>query len=268
MLEWFYVKVEKIGQGCPDKVWLANEQGDLALFKPDTGSHPIAESQIELYVYNLATEIGVNCARVELYNYSGSKGMLSHNFHQKNLNYVPAGDLFPSDDKTVFQPYDKTSSAKDLVNTLSFQEIVEKNPTLLLNMIKMTFLDCLISNFDRNSTNWEFEVLPNGNVLGLAPLFDHAFSMENNFGFDDSLLHFEKPTDYYTYPSHFEFFEKLCQHYPYQISDLMSKTEKANKNGILNEFVKLRFEQMKEIFHRVQSQKDISEIESPLRGKK
>jgi hypothetical protein len=213
------------------------------------------ENIIETSVSKIAKGLGVKCAETEAFTYNGNKGVLSHNYKLNSKdNYVAAGKLFPEPNFPV-QSKERTAQTTGLVDTLSFQEICEKCPHVRDDMIKMAYLDCLTSNFDRNSSNWEFELNDEGEVLGLAPLFDHGFCMENNHDFDESLIHFEPPSEFGEYPTHYEMFEKLAEYYPKQIQDLLDRTEALNTAGTLDDFCKPRFNIMKEKFLEIQKQK-------------
>jgi hypothetical protein len=259
---WVYHSHETRGKGCPDKLWLKPdgvdnpEKNQLALFKPDTKMQKRPESQIELSVSKIAKALDIKCTSIEPFVYDGDNGVVSPNFKlNSDEHYIAAGKLFPDPNFPV-QPKEKTAQTTGLVDTLSFQEICEKCPHIRDDMIKMAYLDCLTSNFDRNSSNWEFELNDDGEILGLAPLFDHGFCMENNHGFDESLIHFEPSSEFGEYPTHFEMFEKLAEHYPKQIQDLLDRTEALNAAGTLDDFCKPRFEEMKERFLEVQNAKE------------
>jgi len=86
------------------KLWLINKESHkIALFKPDDGCAvptTMPASQIEHTVYQTARQLDISCAKIELVEYNGDKGCISHHYEEKyadiakGLDFVHAGDYF------------------------------------------------------------------------------------------------------------------------------------------------------------------------------
>jgi hypothetical protein len=121
----------------------------------------------------------------------------------------------------------------------------------------------LIGVLDRHGENWFIKQDKNENITGIAPLFDNACSFNSPFlseEFQDKAMFIWSLADVsdedakkenFIMP-HFDMFRKLCENYPAQINDLISRTQTLK----LDNFTSPRFEKMKAINAEVQSQQN------------
>jgi hypothetical protein len=139
--------------------------------------------------------------------------------------------------------------------------IRDLTPTLEFDAVNMLFLDCLVNNRDRHGNNWEIMMTADKQILGIAPLFDHGLCLWNGYSpdFDYSLVLWKKNE---MELRHFEMFEKLCQHYPDQVFDLLEKCSKID----LGDFVSSRYNKMIEIQYRVATEMLFSDPPRTLIG--
>lgn len=252
MNNWKPFKYEYMG-AIPNKVWVTDGE-NIALFKPDSEKN---ESIIEYETYRLAESLDIPCAKTERVNMFGVEGTLSHNFKtDPGIIYCPADSLYIKSGGFTYESKDTNENSLGRLSKLSM-EAVKEMPSVEDSVVKMLFLDCLVSNRDRHGNNWELMMNKEAEVIGLAPLFDHGMSFENSFSAD---------FDYCMVPwadgemelKHFDMFEKLSREYPDNIEGLLLKCSEVE----LNDFAAGRFAVMKEIYERVNNKK----IETPVKN--
>jgi hypothetical protein len=169
--------------GSKPKFWVLLG-ADRWLFKearPNTG-----EDWAEKVASELAKELGIIAATVELADYAGRRGCISLNFVD-----VDAGEaLVHGNEILAFEVtgYDKQKKFRQSDHTLeNLQAAVRRifGPDLatgiLTQLASYIVLDALIGNTDRHHENWGLKVKPNDKSRGLqlevAPSFDHASSL-------------------------------------------------------------------------------------------
>ena len=237
MIEWHLLHEEPRGL-IRDKVWLTNGQ-ESALFKPD--SSDFGEAVAEVESYRIAQALGIPCARAELFEWDGKQGALSYNFKSNsNIGYVAAGKLCEGMEIKGFVPNWDNPSMKI---------IREQLPHLQEQMVDMLYFDCLIKNNDRHGENFEIEISKEGEIIKIAPLFDHGLSLNPDDPLDHCCVGWDSTRE--SVP-HFEMFKRLSQHYSKQIKYLLDKTEHVE----LNPFCSLRYKEMLTIFERTGSSAD------------
>lgn len=169
--------------GSKPKFWVLLD-GHRWLFKEarvGTG-----EDWAEKVVAELAKELQINVAVVELAAYDGRRGSISRNFID-----VAAGEALVHGNELLgwaVTGYDKSKTFRQSDHTLENlvaaihgifpAEIAEGILTQLAGYI---VLDALVSNTDRHHENWGLklrtETAPRQLILEVAPSFDHASSL-------------------------------------------------------------------------------------------
>jgi len=232
------------------KVWLEHvETKILALFKPDTENN---ESITEHEVYKIASKLDIPCAKIELVEFEGRKGCLSHHYNLhyeeqgKDLVFIHADDLYEKDDMVTHKSKDSSKNSLEMIPEMTLEIVKERISVILPDVVNMLFLDCLVSNRDRHGYNWDLVMDDEkGEVVGLAPLFDHGYSLEHKFDEDHDNCALPWTDDVEL--THYAMFEMLSTDYPEQVKSLLEKSAKID----FIEFVQPRFNKMCEIFERV-----------------
>lgn len=216
--EWKFLYDERQG-ATPNMAWVERGEGatyERALFKPD--SYGFNGSYGEYETYKIATALGIPCAKIEIDELFGMRGILSYDICKKDdVAYVHAGAYFRNGGEPGY-------------GNLSMDE-VKKNPIIEEAVVQMLFLDCLVSNCDRNGRNWFLEMSTEGNkIVGLAPLFDHGKTHEEHSpNIDYCRVYWNEPEDDIAsrrFLRHYEMLEHLSRDYPHIIGALIEKCEK------------------------------------------
>ena len=240
----------------PNKVWLENKaENIMALFKPDTECN---ESAIEYEVYKIGRELGLPCVKIEIFTHNGKIGCLSYDYNKiiegsyaNDIHCAHADYLYKKGNGLTYNSKDSKGNTLDMIDEISMEIVKSQMPCIEKDVVNMLFLDCLVSNRDRHGCNWDVVMTIEGEVIGLAPLFDHAASLWNGYSpeYDKCLVLWEdgKPE-----LMHFEMFERLSYEYPEQIKDLLQKC-----SGIeFIDFVAERYTKMQDIFERVEARQE------------
>lgn len=171
--------------GKMSKMWVKQGDKDI-LYK--TGTLEACDQEVfnEILASEIASRLGINHV-----DYTLTKLMLKdgnerffckcENFCNKDWEFIPAQSMMVENDS---------------IGKKGFIKYMEKN-NLISHIYQMLVLDYIISNKDRNPSN--FGVIRDTNtleVVGMAPLFDNGTSLwcdwyENPIGQDDSSKPFE-----------------------------------------------------------------------------
>jgi hypothetical protein len=244
MAKWKRIRVETLG-AHKGKLWLTDGT-NLALFKPNGKTN---DGEMEVEVSRVAREIGISCAKVEPHKYWFKKGCLSYNVHDDNFMYRPAEHLFIKSGAYTGRSRNSNGVSLQTADVVSMQQIRmnEALKPLEKDAVDMLFLDCLVNNNDRHGGNWEIKLTTDGDILGIAPLYDHGCCIwKGNTERGKSRVYWniaeeeQNPNGV----SHKYMFEKLSEHYTEQIGDLLKRCE----NVKLNDFCAERFAEMKKIY--------------------
>lgn len=162
------------GSGRSEKIWLTDPQtNQTGLFKYKKDENT-TDHISECIAYNLASLLGIECARFELGIYNGREGSMSYNMINEKqiliegLAYII--QKYPNYDKELL---------KDEKNTYSLEmirEAIEPVPELnFKDFLVIPLFDYLIGNTDRHQNNWA-TILENGKVY-FSPLYDNSSSL-------------------------------------------------------------------------------------------
>lgn len=158
-----------------DRRWLFKEA------RPNTG-----EDWAEKAAAEIAREMGINAAAVELATYGGRRGCISLNF----IDVVAGEALIHGNEIMAWTVtgYDKTKTFRQSDHTIeniqaAIRALFGQDETgaegILTDLAGYMVLDALISNTDRHHENWglRLRVEAQSQVLRVAPSFDHASSL-------------------------------------------------------------------------------------------
>ncbi|HSD37873.1 MAG TPA: HipA domain-containing protein [Rhodocyclaceae bacterium] len=188
--------------GSKDKFWFELE-GQFWLFKEARtiqtagGSRVVTgEDWAEKAAAEIAAQIGVNAARVELAEYEGLRGSASLNFmpvdrttHLEHGNEVLGGRVLDYDPDKKQKQSDHTID--NIVAAIQTMVSGAESTTLLSALAGYLVLDALICNTDRHHENWglfwktmsteaameDWETSIPVRAYVAAPTFDHASSL-------------------------------------------------------------------------------------------
>jgi hypothetical protein len=177
--EWV---LEPEAMGSKAKFWYRPEPAQpVSLFKfpqPNTGQH-----WAEKIAAEIAAQMGITHAAVELASFQGTQGSASQSFAVDGLdlfhgNQLLAGKVIGYDPSIRFRQSDHTLSNIFLTldRTFTDPEGKQKNKARFAEYL---VLDALIGNTDRHHENWGILCrLAVDHWIGkLAPTFDHASSL-------------------------------------------------------------------------------------------
>ena len=209
------------------KLWLKkdDETGktlERALFKPDT---KYKESAVEYEAYKIATALGIPCAKVEIIEFEGKEGIISYDFKDranKEIMYIPPDDLYHKSDGLTIKSHDSRGNRLDRIDMITFEMVKAYMPQIKSKVVDMLFFDCLIRNGDRHGFNWELIMSRKGEVLDVAPLFDHGKALWIDFLTKEE-CRLPWAVDYEL--RHYDMFGLLCQDYTAQMA-LISHTKR------------------------------------------
>ena len=156
-----------------DKRWLFKEA------RKSTG-----EDWAEKVAAEIAREIGVDAATVELASYQGKRGCISLNFID-----VDGGEALIHGNEILawaVTGYDKAKEFRQSDHTIENIQLAmrglfdsSKADAVLTDLAAYMVLDALIGNTDRNHENWGLRLRVEGGnrVVDAAPSFDHASAL-------------------------------------------------------------------------------------------
>ena len=167
--------------GSKPKFWVLLDKRRW-LFKearPNTG-----EDWAEKAAAEIAREMGISAATVELASYGGRRGCISLNFID-----VAAGEALIHGNEILalrVTGYDKAKTFRQSDHTIenidaAIRGLFEKDAAdaILTDLAGYMVLDALISNTDRHHENWglRLHAEAQSRVLRVAPSFDHASAL-------------------------------------------------------------------------------------------
>lgn len=156
-----------------DRRWLFKEA------RPNTG-----EDWAEKAAAEIARELGIHAATVELAAYSGRQGCISLNFIDVDAgealihgNEIMAWAVTGYDKHKIFRQSDHTIENIQAAIRRLFDP--NKADSILTELAGYMVLDALIGNTDRHHENWglRLHVEAQSRLLSAAPSFDHASSL-------------------------------------------------------------------------------------------
>jgi len=173
--------------GLSQHLWLKRlEDGQLWLFKPVEvkGGHRQGEDWAEKAVSELATVLGVPCARIELAIRDGIEGLVSRDVKPRRWDLQPGAAVLDG----VVPGYESRTRLREGHTIENIQQALRgmaspPGHTLIEGLTAYdTFcgyltLDALVANRDRHDHNWAVVIPPGVGSARLAASFDHASSL-------------------------------------------------------------------------------------------
>lgn len=149
-----------------------DKNGQYAFFKYEKES--FSESCSEKISYEIAKELGYDCAKVELAIDNNKKiGILNYPFIELNSAFESHMDIdaYLNPENLPREKYYKISNIK---NTLD-----ELNKEYFKSFIRIMIFDALIGEQDRHEENWG--IITKNNHSEIAPLYDNGCSLLKDF---------------------------------------------------------------------------------------
>jgi hypothetical protein len=184
--------------GDDEKVWLTAPDGQDWLFKPVTEHKRLGfvqgEDWSEKVSSEIATLIGVPCAKVEVAVRGGRKGLISLDLTPPDWQLQP-GSVLLAQTTQDYIPRDRTRRGHSLVNIERALEGFDPSPGATVPGGFKAFdvftgflvLDAWIANRDRHDENWAVLLPPPSDPTPgmLAGSYDHATSLGFNLQDDE-----------------------------------------------------------------------------------
>ena len=144
-----------VNGGFP-KCWVDGADGGKYLLKAGSVKNVTREPYSEVYAYQLAACLGLDCVEYRLDDYKGTLVSSCKCFCDEEVGFVSYGDFYDL-------PWISYGQALETIS----DEYRDK-------LVDMLFLDCMTLNIDRHAGNFGFLVENDtGEVVGLAPIFDN-----------------------------------------------------------------------------------------------
>lgn len=184
--------------GTKSKFWFKDKEGIKKLFKATLSLDKTGceverkgEDWAEKIAYEIASLIGLPCARYELGIYKGQNGVVTESFVDEKDQMVLGNQLLSYISEKIG---DIEVDSRGRMNRLGriyvvMERVIVRKPLGWdslpnINIAHHVFvgylmLDALISNQDRHEENWGL-ILTKDKTFHLAPTFDHAASLGRN----------------------------------------------------------------------------------------
>ncbi len=171
------------GSGRGRKKWLKNvNTREVGLFKyPKEHTYRqgvlTGEHWAEKIASDLASIIGIPCAKTEIGTYNGEIGVMSYLILDSTSEVLVEGvqyitKRYPGFD--VDRLYDRDTEKRYSVQMI--KECIEET-NLFDEFIQIPVFDCLIGNTDRHQSNWGIITDVSTTPLRIAPLYDNGSSL-------------------------------------------------------------------------------------------
>lgn len=163
------------GSGRSEKIWLQNpDTGQIGLFKfkKDIGT---TDHISECIAYELATILGIPCAKFELGMYHGREGSISYNIISNSDQILVEGIYFIM---LKYPEYDPEQFIDVGTKHRYSIEMIKKSIEQFVpigGFLKMLMFDYLIGNSDRHQNNWA--ILLENDKMQWSPLYDNSSSL-------------------------------------------------------------------------------------------
>ncbi len=162
------------GSGRSEKIWLVNPtNGDIGLFKFNKSEYT-TEHLSEKLASELAQEINVGCAKVELGRYNSRKGSLSYKINKDDEILIEGIQLI-----NKYYPYYDTETLYDsqMEEYYSLEMILKslEQYSFKNEFLNILIFDFLIGNTDRHQNNWA--IILKDKYTELCPLYDNGSSL-------------------------------------------------------------------------------------------
>lgn len=172
---WMEYEGASEGSGRSEKVWLINSdtnQTGLFKYKKDATT---TDHVSECIAYELATLIGIPCAKFELGTYLSREGSMSYNIVDYSENVLIEG-IYCIYLKHANFDAEKLEDAEtgERYSLEMIKEVLEPRG-LFDDFFPVLLLDFLIGNTDRHQSNWA--LIMENKELKMCPLYDNSSSL-------------------------------------------------------------------------------------------
>jgi hypothetical protein len=182
--------------GTKEKFWFADAGRERTLCK--VGRADTGEDWAEKISEEIAKRLGLPCARYELASCDGESAVVSPQFVKQDEALIHGNELLSAHNAVYREDIAKTAGRSRLYTVPLVLEALQKrtvqiHPDSTLHPPEVRtardvftgylLLDAVVGNTDRHHQNWgvirRFQS-PKGDVLLLAPTYDHASSLGRN----------------------------------------------------------------------------------------
>ncbi len=248
-----YAKERIILTGKRTKV-LVDVDKSKAILKYPPLNYNTSEIASEKIAYEIAKELGFECAKVELaQGEDGTMGILNFLFTSPpKITHTDAGAYLRAADSSARNSFYTLSNIKNVLDSIDNH--------LFPGFIQIMVFDALIGEQDRHEDNWG--ILNDNGTLRISPLYDNGCSLVRDFAdenkiaeyesgrkrFDDYInrsktLPYKEPERLTTGESghykHFELIDRLIEDYPELTEGSLSRIASLSDEKINNIVVRI-----------------------------
>ncbi len=233
---------------------LVDVGGSKAILKYPPLNYNTSEISSEKIAYELAKELGFECARVELaQGEDGTMGILNFLFTAPpKVTHTDAGAYLRTAD------FNSRSSFYTLSNIKRVLDDIEGS--LFSDFVRIAIFDALIGEQDRHEDNWG--ILNDNGILRISPLYDNGCSLVRDFADENKIAEYESGkkrfddyinrsrTLFYKEPEtlvegesghykHFELIDRLIEDYPELAKDALFAIASLSNESIKDIVVRI-----------------------------
>ncbi len=161
-----------IVRGSRKKLLAINNKNEIAMFKYEREDYVCSEACSEKIAYELAKELGFECAKIDLaYDDDGKVGVLNYYF----------SDRFTSPHTDIVAYLNKNLCERNSYYTISNIKLVldDIDKSLFSGFIRIMIFDALIGEQDRHEENWG--IIEKLGKFYISPLYDNGDSLLREF---------------------------------------------------------------------------------------
>lgn len=146
------------------------------------GTYSAREVYAELVSEQIAKQMGIPHAQYDFVNIDGKKQIISINMLEEGEELIDAANILTNprqkDIELLFRDFCRSIKCKyPNLQEADIQRMKE-------DFLRITILDKIIGNWDRNTENWGIVTSPNGGIK-IAPAFDHNNTLDSSSYYDD-----------------------------------------------------------------------------------
>ena len=185
-----FKKYDHETRGTNEKEWLISPNDELCLYKitqiKDDNTSTNAHYAESIY-YELATMLGIDCAKVELAKINNQKGIISYYFLAKNEELIDFNALIQNIRQDYIPKSLKCKHSKDYYSLNLILEAVksvvyirDEYKKIRKQILELIIMDALCDHYDRNSSNIalirNYSETPE-KQFRLSPIYDNGTSL-------------------------------------------------------------------------------------------